>query len=95
LSIFSDSVNASRSRNTGSGSQHYPCLVESTTRKDSLEMEKGEILDVSQGLHSLLKAPGDDISQSLPISDSDESDDSLPRFVAGIRIRHASFRDYR
>jgi NACHT domain len=57
--------------------------------EDILETEKGEILDVLQGLHSLLEVPDDNISQS----DSDD-DDQIRGPLPRIRIRHASFRDY-
>jgi hypothetical protein len=57
--------------------------------EDILETEKGEILDVLQGLHSLLEVPDHNILQS-DSHDDDQIRGPLPR----IRIRHASFRDY-
>ena len=66
--------------------------------EDILEMEKGEVLDILQGLHSLLKVPSDDIPPSLAISygDDDSDDDGTLKVpsIPPIRIRHASFRDY-
>jgi hypothetical protein len=66
--------------------------------EDILEMEKGEVLDILQGLHSLVKVPSDDIPQSLAISysDDDSDDDGTLKVpsIPPIRIRHASFRDY-
>ena len=66
------------------------------TIEEILGMERGEVLDVLQGLHSLLELPDDDISQFKTVSDSPFGNDNyiLMDQRKRIRIRHASFGDY-